>query len=57
MSRFYGSLCSYCVDDFQTYNVTFQVFQRRTDGTVDFDRKWINYIDGFGTVDGEFWLG
>jgi len=34
-----------------------QVFQRRMNGTEDFYRNWQNYRDGFGNLDGEFWLG
>jgi len=32
-------------------------FMRRTNGAQNFTRTWKNYEDGFGSADGEFWLG
>ena len=33
------------------------VIQRRIDGAVSFYRTWQEYVQGFGNVDGEYWLG
>ena len=33
------------------------VFQQRIDGSVSFNRPWIEYKAGFGRHDGNFWLG
>uniref|UniRef100_A0A1Q3F8J8 Putative salivary secreted angiopoietin n=1 Tax=Culex tarsalis TaxID=7177 RepID=A0A1Q3F8J8_CULTA len=33
------------------------VFQSRLDGSVDFNRSWSEFVDGFGDPAGEYWLG
>ncbi|XP_076085486.1 microfibril-associated glycoprotein 4-like isoform X1 [Mytilus galloprovincialis] len=43
--------------DMTTENKSWTVIQRRYNGSVDFFRDWMTYKEGFGSVDGEYWLG
>ena len=33
------------------------VIQRRMDRSEDFNRKWKDFVVGFGDLNSEFWLG
>ena len=37
--------------------IQLQVFQKRNDGTVNFNQSWNAYREGFGELTGEFWFG
>jgi len=45
----------YC--DMHTDGGGWMVIQKRADGSEDFYRNWQDYLDGFGDVNGEYWLG
>ncbi|XP_052077181.1 fibrinogen-like protein A isoform X2 [Mytilus californianus] len=45
----------YC--DMTTDGGGWSIIQRHFDGTVDFQRTWAEYENGFGNVEGEYWLG
>ena len=37
--------------------VSERTIQRRISDSVDFDRDWDDYVNGFGDVDGNYWMG
>ncbi|XP_023805551.2 microfibril-associated glycoprotein 4 isoform X2 [Oryzias latipes] len=45
----------YC--DMDSLGGQWMVFQRRMDGSLNFHRPWDYYRTGFGSADGEIWLG
>ena len=60
IANFCGVKCSntrvYC--DTSSGGGGWTVIQKRIDGSVDFfNRDWVKYEDGFGDLNGEFWIG
>ena len=59
IANFCGVKCSntraYC--DTTSGGGGWLVVQRRQDESVDFNRGWVDYEDGFGSLTGEFWYG
>ena len=60
LNKFCGDDCTqaeaYC--DSSSGGGGWLVVQRRQDGSsVDFNRTWLEYEDGFGNLTGEFWYG
>lgn len=38
-------------------NEPWMVIQSREDGSVSFFKSWLDYVNGFGNLNSEFWLG
>ena len=53
-SRVY-SITNFCEEKDYCAGGGWLVVQRRKDGSVDFDRTWVEHEEGFGDLDGGFW--
>lgn len=47
---------AFCIPD-PKLGPSWTIIQRRLDGTVNFKRDWDKYVDGFGNMNGEYWIG
>ncbi|XP_052864072.1 fibrinogen-like protein A [Anopheles cruzii] len=47
---------AYCHRDMMGIGI-WLVIQHRFDGSLNFDRNWKEYRDGFGNIEKEFWIG
>lgn len=43
--------------DYRTKGGDWLHILRRIDGSEKFSRSWVDYVNGFGSVDGEYWIG
>ncbi|XP_061190379.1 fibroleukin-like [Saccostrea echinata] len=41
----------------ETMDGGWTAIQKRVDGSLDFDRNWADYKDGFGSPELDFWIG
>ncbi|KAM7363115.1 uncharacterized protein ACRADG_000166 [Cochliomyia hominivorax] len=53
----YSSGPFYVECDVETENGDWILIQKRFDGSIDFNRNWEEYENGFGDIDGEFFIG
>eukprot|EP00111_Clytia_hemisphaerica_P005351 TCONS_00015470-protein len=51
----FSSITGYC--DQKTLGGGWTVVQRRMDGSVNFNKNWMDYRKGFGKLESEFWFG
>ncbi|KAI4897825.1 hypothetical protein NFI96_007262 [Prochilodus magdalenae] len=50
-----GTFDVFC--DMESYGGGWTLIQHRMNGSVNFNRTWADYKNGFGSMQGEFWLG